>query len=104
MQRFSVKCPVPATVTLAVALTVLAPALCLLEARHVYRAGLFTVTLRTDRITSPIKVSSTDAPEIWEKKGAKVCHRASTFDTNRYTPHISLYMKMMHPFIKDNNH
>lgn len=58
----------PATVTLAVALTVLAPALCLLEARHVYRAGLFTVTLRTDRITSPVNVSSTDAPEIWKKR------------------------------------
>lgn len=59
---------VPATVILAVALTVLAPALCVLEARQVYRAGLFTVTLRMDRITSPTKVSSTDAPEIWKGK------------------------------------
>lgn len=92
MQTFCVECPVPATVTLAVALTVLAPALCLLEARHVYRAGLFTVTLRTDRITSPIKVSSTDAPEIWrKKKRAEIYH----YDAYRYTPHISLYMKRM---------
>lgn len=59
---------VPATVTLAVALTVLAPALCLLEARHVYRAGLLAVSLRTDRITSPTRVSSTDEPEIWKEK------------------------------------
>lgn len=53
--------------TFAVALTVLAPALCLLEARHVYRAGLVTVTFRTESITSPTNVSSTEAPEIWRK-------------------------------------
>lgn len=56
----------PVTVTLAVALTVLAPALCRLEARHVNSDGLFTVTLRTDWITSPVNVSSTDAPDIWK--------------------------------------
>lgn len=70
-QRFLLLCGVsgnvPATVTLAVALTVLTPALCLLEARQVYRAGLFTVTFRMDWITSPDNVSSTDAPEICEK-------------------------------------
>lgn len=57
----------PATVTLALALTVLAPALCLLDARQVYRAGLLTVAFRTDWITSPDRVSSTDAPEICER-------------------------------------
>lgn len=56
--------------TFAVALTVFAPALCLLEARQVYRAGLVTVTLRTESITSPTSVSSTEAPEIWRKKMA----------------------------------
>lgn len=58
----------PATVTLALALKVLAPALCLLDARQVYRAGLLTLTFRMDWITSPHRVSSTDAPEICERR------------------------------------
>lgn len=71
---------VPATVTLAVALTVLAPAVCLLEARQVYRAGLFTVTLRTDRTTSPANVSSTDASEIWRRT---IRHHVASWDENQ---------------------
>lgn len=54
----------PATVTLALALTVLAPALCLLEARQVYRAGLLALTFSSDWITSPDRTSSTDASVI----------------------------------------
>lgn len=54
----------PATVTLALALTVLAPALCLLEARQVYRVGLLALTFSSDWITSPDRTSSTDASEI----------------------------------------
>lgn len=56
--------------TLALALTVLAPALCLLDARQVYRAGLLTVTFSTDWITSPDRVSSTEAPEICGRRDA----------------------------------
>lgn len=61
----------PVTVTLALFLTVFAPPLCLLEATHVYKADLVTLILRTDCITSPTKVSSTEAPETWTYNGEK---------------------------------
>lgn len=56
--------PLPEMVTLAVALAMLAPPLGRLVARQVYRAGLFTTTRRMEATTSPMIVSSTEAPEI----------------------------------------